>query len=85
VQNYRDSKGSLFKATLNDMLIQNVMHSTHHRAQIVNAIRRVGQPQVGNVIEMPEQIYRLSRSRRFGWCWGAGGVADGAGRRRYWC
>lgn len=41
-QNYRDSKGSLFKATLRDMLLQGIVHSIHHRAQAVNAIRRLG-------------------------------------------
>jgi uncharacterized damage-inducible protein DinB len=39
---YRDSKGSLFSATLADMMIQMCMHSTHHRAQAVNIIRRLG-------------------------------------------
>lgn len=42
VQTYRDSKGSLFKATLRDMLLQGIVHSIHHRAQAVNAIRRLG-------------------------------------------
>ncbi len=37
---YRDSKGSLFKATLGDMIIQGILHSTHHRAQAVNMLRR---------------------------------------------
>lgn len=40
-QTYRDSKGTLFKATLRDMLLQGLIHSAHHRAQAVNAIRRV--------------------------------------------
>lgn len=39
---YRDSKGSLFVATLGDMMLQMFVHSTHHRAQAVNLIRRVG-------------------------------------------
>lgn len=39
---YRDSKGSLFSATLGDMMIQMCVHSTHHRAQCVNMIRRLG-------------------------------------------
>ncbi|QDV90254.1 DinB family protein [Phycisphaerae bacterium RAS2] len=39
---YRDSKGSLFSATLGDMLIQGFVHSTHHRAQAVNMLRRLG-------------------------------------------
>lgn len=42
VQRYRDSKGALFEATLHQMLLQVVLHSAHHRAQMVNAIRRVG-------------------------------------------
>lgn len=42
VQTYRDSKGSLFTATLRDMLIQGHMHGTHHRAQAVNILRRLG-------------------------------------------
>lgn len=40
---YRDSKGSLFSATLADMMIQMCMHSTHHRAQAVNIFRRLGE------------------------------------------
>ena len=39
---YRDSKGSLFKATLADMITQAIAHSAHHRAQVVNMIRQVG-------------------------------------------
>ncbi|MBI5763211.1 MAG: DinB family protein [Planctomycetes bacterium] len=39
---YRDSKGSLFSATLADMMTQMIVHSTHHRAQIVNMLRNVG-------------------------------------------
>ncbi len=39
---YRDSKGSLFSATLGDMMIQMSTHSTHHRAQAVNVFRRLG-------------------------------------------
>lgn len=42
VQRYRDSKGSLFQASLRDMLIQGVMHSKHHQAQAVNIVRRLG-------------------------------------------
>jgi uncharacterized damage-inducible protein DinB len=41
-QTYRDSKGTLFQATLGDMLLQGCIHSTHHRAQAVNALRRLG-------------------------------------------
>lgn len=39
---YRDSKGSLFSATLGDMLLQACLHSAHHRAQAVNMLRRLG-------------------------------------------
>jgi uncharacterized damage-inducible protein DinB len=42
VQPYRDSKGSLFQATLRDMLLQGVLHSKHHQAQAVNILRRLG-------------------------------------------
>jgi uncharacterized damage-inducible protein DinB len=41
-QEYRDSKGSRFRATLGDMLLQGIVHSVHHRAQATNAIRRLG-------------------------------------------
>lgn len=41
-QVYRDSKGSLFRATLSNMLLQGIVHSIHHRAQAVNALRRLG-------------------------------------------
>lgn len=43
-QVYRDSKGSLFQATLHEMILQGLTHSTHHRAQAVNMIRRLGGP-----------------------------------------
>lgn len=39
---YRDSKGSLFHASLGQMMMQMCVHSTHHRAQAVNMIRRAG-------------------------------------------
>lgn len=42
MQVYRDSKGSRFRATLLDMILQGITHSTHHRAQAVNMIRRLG-------------------------------------------
>lgn len=41
-QVYRDSKGSLFRATLGDELFQALHHSIHHRAQAVNIVRRLG-------------------------------------------
>jgi uncharacterized damage-inducible protein DinB len=44
MQKYRDSKGTLFQATVRQMLVQMITHATHHRAQAVNAIRRVGGP-----------------------------------------
>lgn len=42
VQPYRDSRGKLYRASLLDMLLQGLIHSVHHRAQAVNAIRRLG-------------------------------------------
>ncbi len=42
VQTYRDSKGSLFRAALSDMVLQMFVHSTHHRAQAVNMLRHLG-------------------------------------------
>lgn len=39
---YRDSKGSLFSASLADMMVQMVAHSMHHRSQAVNILRRIG-------------------------------------------
>ena len=39
---YRDSKGSEFQAALSDMLLQMLVHSTHHRSQAVNMLRHVG-------------------------------------------
>lgn len=41
---WRDSRGSLFQAELYEALLQVGNHSTHHRAQAVNMIRRVGGP-----------------------------------------
>jgi uncharacterized damage-inducible protein DinB len=38
---YRDSKGSRFQASLSDMIFQAFTHSTHHRAQAVNMLRRL--------------------------------------------
>ena len=40
---YRDSKGSLFAATLGDMIMQGILHSTHHRAQAVNMLRHTAE------------------------------------------
>jgi uncharacterized damage-inducible protein DinB len=45
---YRDSKGSLFKATLSDMLNQGIFHSAHHRAQLANLIRRTN----GTIVDL---------------------------------
>jgi uncharacterized damage-inducible protein DinB len=39
---YRDSKGSLFDASLGEMIMQGIIHSLHHRAQAVNILRRLG-------------------------------------------
>jgi uncharacterized damage-inducible protein DinB len=41
-QPYRDSKGSLYRAMLGNMLIQGITHSLHHRAQAVNILRHLG-------------------------------------------
>ena len=38
----RSPKGSLFSATLGVMLLQGVLHSKHHQAQGVNALKRLG-------------------------------------------
>ena len=45
-QAYRDSKGSVFRATLHEMILQAIVHSTHHRAQAVNMMRRAGNQMV---------------------------------------
>lgn len=41
-QTYRDSKGTLYQAPLGDMLLQTAMHTKHHQAQAVNALKRLG-------------------------------------------
>lgn len=41
-QIYRDSRGSLFQASLRDMILQACIHSIHHRAQAVNMLRHLG-------------------------------------------
>ena len=40
-QKYLDSKGSYFAAPLGEMLVQGFVHSTHHRSQLVNMLRRL--------------------------------------------
>jgi uncharacterized damage-inducible protein DinB len=55
-QQYRDSKGSLFEATLHKMLIQIAVHAIHHRAQIACAIQLVG----GNPPE-PDYMYSVRK------------------------
>jgi uncharacterized damage-inducible protein DinB len=57
VQPYRDSRGTMYRATLGEMLIQGVMHSKHHQAQAVNIVRRLGG-------EWPEldYMYRVRRA-----------------------
>lgn len=52
-QNYRDSKGSLFRAGLGQMLLQGCLHSHHHRAQAVNMLRNLE-------AEAPELDYMMS-------------------------
>lgn len=54
---YRDSFGGLFVAKLGDMILQLCNHSTHHRAQAVNMIRRVG----GKPPELDYLYWRLRR------------------------
>lgn len=51
---YRDSKGGLYVATLHDMLMQTITHSTHHRAQAVHLLRHVG----GEFVEMDFMYWR---------------------------
>lgn len=53
---YRDSKGSLFRATLSDMLIQGATHSIHHRAQAANLVRRIG----GAIVDL-DYMYRVRK------------------------
>lgn len=53
-QVYRDSKGSQFTATLHDMLTQGLVHSTHHRAQAVHMLKRVG----GEFVEVDFMYWR---------------------------
>lgn len=55
---YRDSFGGLYSATLGDMMLQLCNHSTHHRAQAVNMIRRVG----GKPPELDYMYWRLRRT-----------------------
>jgi uncharacterized damage-inducible protein DinB len=57
VQKYRDSKGTLYQATLGDMMIQAIMHSKHHQAQAANAIKRLG----GKPPEL-DYMYRVRKS-----------------------
>jgi uncharacterized damage-inducible protein DinB len=42
IQPYRDSRGTLYRASLAAMILQPIHHSIHHRAQLVNMLRRVG-------------------------------------------
>lgn len=42
IRKYRDSRGTWYEAPLGDMLMQAGVHSIHHRAQIVNMLRRLG-------------------------------------------
>jgi len=55
---YRDSFGGLFSAALGDMMLQLCNHSTHHRAQAVNMIRRIG----GSPPELDYMYWRLRRT-----------------------
>ena len=53
---YRDSLGTLYQAPLGDMMLQLCIHSTHHRAQVVNMLRRLGN-------EPPELDYMYWKRR----------------------
>jgi uncharacterized damage-inducible protein DinB len=57
-QPYRDSRGTLFRATLRRMLLQGIVHSIHHRAQAVNAIRRLGgaAPEVDFIMSVRQPV-----------------------------
>lgn len=55
-RSYRDSYGSLYATTLGDLIVQVCMHSMHHRAQVVNMLRRVG----GNAPEL-DYIYWMRK------------------------
>jgi uncharacterized damage-inducible protein DinB len=59
IQTYRDSKGSLFSATLGEMITQSVVHSIHHRSQAVNMLRRLG----AGLVELD---YMMSRRKSAG-------------------
>jgi uncharacterized damage-inducible protein DinB len=39
---YRDSKGPRYTAALEQMILQGLIHSIHHRAQASNMLRRLG-------------------------------------------
>jgi len=41
-QTYRDSKGSVYRAGLLDMILQGIVHSVHHRAQASTMLKQVG-------------------------------------------
>ena len=58
VQRYRDSKGSLYQTTLQNMLLEMIVHATHHRAQAINALRRVGAavPEVDYMQQVREPV-----------------------------
>lgn len=56
---YRDSYGSLYATTLGDLLFQVCTHSMHHRAQVVNMLRRVG----GKAPEL-DYIYWMRRPEK---------------------
>ena len=40
-QKYLDSKGGYYVAPLGEMFLQGFVHSTHHRAQLVNMLRQL--------------------------------------------
>lgn len=51
-QTYRDSRGTLYHATLRQMLYQALIHATHHRAQATNMLRQI----TGTGLEMDYMV-----------------------------
>ena len=58
-QPYRDSSGTPYVATLHEMILQGIVHSTHHRAQAVHMLKRVG----GAFVEV-DFMYSVRRESR---------------------
>ena len=54
VQPYRDSTGTMFRASLREQMLQGIVHSTHHRAQAVHMLKRAG----GTFVEVDFMYWR---------------------------